>query len=127
MSQATWEASGGKGRERENADYAAMLKRMIRSYIVRVSEGDETDLAEMLEVGKLMDEAVAATVQRMKASQPDISWATVSEATGTTRQAAQMRFSKFEATDELVSFLNGARDIKTGKVAPFATTISASL
>lgn len=73
----------------ETPEYAAMLKRMIRAYAVRVADADYVDLADMLEVKAELDEAIRAAV-REQASRT--SWATVAQGLGVTREAAFQRY-----------------------------------
>ncbi len=76
---------------RSNSDFAAMLRRMIRAHGRRVAFGDETDLAELIELASAVDEAVAEAVHHLHYTQK-FSWATIAQATGTTRQNAQQRW-----------------------------------
>jgi hypothetical protein len=89
--------SGVKPRLRiETPEYADMLTRMVRAYGRRVADGDEVDLARMLEARAELDEAIGVAVrgQRKRHGQ---SWAYVARGLGTTRQAAQMRYGRTEA------------------------------
>lgn len=77
----------------ETPEFAAMLERMIRAYARRVAEADEVDLARMVEVKRVMDEALADAVrgQRDKLGR---SWAEIARGLGTTRQSAYERFAR---------------------------------
>lgn len=79
---------------RETNEYADMLSRMIRSYGKRVGEGDEIDLARMLEVCEEMDRAVQAAVDGQRSGPLKASWAYIAQATGKSRQAAYQRWGK---------------------------------
>lgn len=79
--------------ERETPEYAAMLERMIRAYARRVAEADEVDLARMVEVKRVMDEAVAEAVRGQRENLGR-SWAEIARGLGTSRQAAYERFSR---------------------------------
>lgn len=76
----------------ETAEYAAMLKRMIRAYGRRVGDADEVDLATMLEVRAEMELAIAAAVQGQRDGLGR-SWSEIARGLGTTRQAAHARFA----------------------------------
>lgn len=77
----------------ENHDYAAMLTRMLRSYRIRIAEGDIEDLAEFV---RLVDHA--NTLLRLAAldvkEAGGYSWAEVAAPLGITRQAAYQRWGK---------------------------------
>jgi hypothetical protein len=74
----------------ENAEYAAMLRRMIRAYVRRVGSGDEVDLSDMLQVARELDEAIAAAVARMRLE--GRSWDYIGKGAGITRQGAFQRW-----------------------------------
>lgn len=78
---------------RETPEYAQMIGRMIRAYGRRVGDADPEDLADMLALRDAFDEAVADAVH-LQRSRHGRSWADIATATGTTRQAAQMRWGK---------------------------------
>lgn len=78
-------------RDYENAEYAAMLRRMIRAYVKRVGDGDEADLADMLEVSDELDSALGAAVSGLRAQ--GHSWAYIAQGAGITRQSAWERWS----------------------------------
>lgn len=77
----------------ETMDYAAMMRRMVRTYGERVADGDPEDLADMLGVAKALDAAIAAAVRSMREDR-GLSWAEVARGAGTTRQAAQQRWGR---------------------------------
>ncbi len=74
----------------ETPEYAAMLARMIRGYGRRVGQGDEVDLAEMLEMGKTLADATSNAVQLMR--EDGISWSYIALGAGISRQAAWKRW-----------------------------------
>lgn len=49
-------------RVRETPEYAAMVRRIIRAHGRRVGDADPEDLAEMLEMREVLDEAIAEAV-----------------------------------------------------------------
>ena len=78
--------------ERETPDYADMLSRMVRSYAVRVGNGDPVDLARMLD---LRSEVDAAIVRAARAQHDEgFSWGEIAAACRMTRQAAHQRFGR---------------------------------
>lgn len=80
-------------RVRENGDYRSMLSRMIRAYGERVAWSDDFDLAEMLTLRDELESAITTAVQGQR-EHFGVSWAAIAQATGTSRQAAQMRYGK---------------------------------
>lgn len=84
--------------ERENSEYAAMLRRLIRSYGRRVGETDDTDLAEMVALRDTLEEAIEAAVHAQRAQRIPASWADIARGLGTTRQYAQRRYGRTTTT-----------------------------
>lgn len=72
-----------------------MLRRMIAAHGRRVADADPEDLAALLALRDALDDAVAAAVLGQRARHGR-SWADIARATGTTRQAAQMRWGRTE-------------------------------
>lgn len=89
--------------ERENSDYQAMLKRLIRSYGRRVATGDENDLAEMIELRDALEAAIEAAVHGQRAQKIPASWADIARGLGTTRQYAQRRYGRTTTTEEKIA------------------------
>lgn len=79
---------------RENAEFADMLTRMIRTYGKRVAAGDEVDLARMLQMEAELQSAIQAAVDGQRTGPLKASWAYIAGATGKTRQAAAQRWGK---------------------------------
>lgn len=77
----------------ETPEYARMLRRLIRSYARRVGEADDVDLAEMVDIKRELDEAVAEAVRRQRELYGR-SWADIARGLGCTRQAAQERYGR---------------------------------
>jgi hypothetical protein len=77
---------------RENTEYAAMLRRMVKGYGRRLADSDPTDLPDALAIMAELDQAIAGAVGGMRAA--GFSWADVATYTGTSRQAAQQRWGK---------------------------------
>lgn len=77
----------------ENDEYAAMLRRMVRAYATRVGEADPYDLADMLDVASMLDEAIAGAVTGLRAR--GYSWTDIADGAGLeSRQAAQQRWGR---------------------------------
>lgn len=79
--------------EYETSEFAQMLTRMLRAYGRRVGGSDVEDLREMFALQQEFSEAVQSAVTAQRAGLGR-SWADIAEASGTTRQAAQMRYGK---------------------------------
>lgn len=75
----------------ETADYAAMMRRMMKAHGKRVADGDVEDLAELLELQAHLDAAIASAVQGQRETHGR-SWADIARAAGSSRQAAQKRW-----------------------------------
>lgn len=77
----------------ETPEYAQMLRRMIKAYAKRVADADDVDLATMVELRGLFDEAIAAAV-RGQVEIHGASWSEVARGLGTTKQAAHQRYAR---------------------------------
>lgn len=76
----------------ETMDYLGAAKRFIRAAGRRVGECDEIELAELLALRAVVDEAVAEAVAGQRTYGK--SWAAIARGTGTTREAAWQRWGK---------------------------------
>lgn len=76
----------------ETNEYLQAAKRFIRAAGRRVAVGDEVDLAEMLTLQAVLDEAIQAGVDGMR--QQGHSWAYIAAGAGTSRQAAFQRWGQ---------------------------------
>lgn len=65
---------------------------MIRAAGRRVAESDEFELAELIAMRDELNQAIQTAVDGQLAT--GRSWAAIAVATGTTRQAAQMRYGR---------------------------------
>ncbi|WP_345751366.1 hypothetical protein [Microbacterium rhizophilus] len=81
-------------REVETSDYLSAARRFIRAAGKRVAEADEPELAELLALRDVLDDAIAEAV---KGQRSRVSWAGIARATGTSRQAAFKRWGHLEA------------------------------
>ena len=81
----------------ETPEFAAMARRVIRALGRRVIDGDEPDLAELVALRGVVNEAIAEAVhgQRTKHGR---SWSEIAAGLGTTRQAAQQRYGHRDAS-----------------------------
>jgi hypothetical protein len=75
----------------DHSAFAGFARRILRAYARRVAGADVEDLAELLELRQDVDDAIAAAVAGMR--ERGVSWAAIATATGTTRQAAQQRYT----------------------------------
>lgn len=80
-------------RERENPEYAAMLRRMIRAYGRRVADADPEDLAELVALRETLDQAITEAVNGQRQAYGR-SWADVARGLGMTRQSAHERYGQ---------------------------------
>lgn len=66
------------------------LPRMIRAAGRRVGNADEIELAKLIRLHDVVDEAIQAAVDLQR--ERGVSWAGIARGTRTTRQAAQQRW-----------------------------------
>lgn len=78
-------------RQRTTGQYLAMCKRMIRAAGRRVSLEDPEQLAELAELAAEVDHALVVAVAGQRAS--GITWESIGEAFGMTRQGAIRRWN----------------------------------
>jgi hypothetical protein len=69
-----------------------MMKRMMKAHGRRVADGDVEDLADLIALQEYLDYVVKGAVQGQRETHGR-SWADIAQATGTSRQAAQKKFS----------------------------------
>jgi hypothetical protein len=77
-------------RVRENDEYAAFTRRILRAYARRVADGDVEALTLMLGLSAEIDTAIGQAVTGLRAF--GYSWAEIGSRLGVTRQAAQQRW-----------------------------------
>ena len=78
------------GRVRENDEYAAFARRVLRAYARRVATGDVEALTLMTDLAAEIDTAISQAVQGLRGF--GYSWAEIGSRLGITRQAAQQRW-----------------------------------
>jgi hypothetical protein len=69
-----------------------MMSRMLRSAGTRVADADVEDLAALIHLREQLDEAIVSAVRGLRDT--GATWESIGQATGTTRQAAIMKWSK---------------------------------
>lgn len=78
--------------EVETLEFLGAARRFIRAAGRRVADADEHELAALIALQVDLDAAIAVAVKGQRSY--GRSWAHIATATGTTRQAAQQRWSK---------------------------------
>jgi hypothetical protein len=79
-------------RVRENDEYAAFARRVLRAYARRVADGDVEALTLMTDLADEIDTAISQAVTGLRAF--GYSWAEIGTRLGVTRQAAQQRWGR---------------------------------
>ena len=80
------------GRVRENDEYAAFARRVLRAYARRIADGDVEALTLMTGLAEEIDTAISQAVQGLRGF--GYSWAEIGSRLGVTRQAAQQRWGR---------------------------------
>jgi predicted transcriptional regulator len=81
------------GRQVENDEYGAFVRRVLRAYARRVGDGDVEALALMANLADDINAALGEAVKGLRAH--GYSWAEISSRLGITRQAAQQRWRTY--------------------------------
>lgn len=76
-------------RVRENPEFTAFGKRIIRAHGRRVATGDVEGLRDLLSLSEAVDEAVAEATRGLRGH--GYSWTDIAQRIGLTRQAARQR------------------------------------
>ena len=79
-------------RVRENDEYAAFARRVLRAYARRVATGDVEALTLMTDLADEIDSAISQAVTGLRAF--GYSWAEIGSRLGIIRQAAQQRWGR---------------------------------
>lgn len=79
-------------RYKETTEYLGAARRFIRAAGRRVADADEIELAQLVALQDVVDEAIVTAIRGMR--DRDCSWAYIARGLGVTRQAAQMRWGK---------------------------------
>lgn len=77
---------------KDNREFAAFSRRIMRAYARRVAVADPAALAELVELRTAVDAAIAAAVDGLRAE--GFSWGEIGRELGLTRQAVQQRFGR---------------------------------
>lgn len=80
-----------KKKETETPAFAKMVARQIRAHGRRVAVADDVDLAELVAMREVLEEAIADAVLGQR-EHHGASWADIARGLGTTRQYAQRRY-----------------------------------
>ena len=83
-------------RVRENPEFAAFARRVIRAHGARVANGDVEGLADLLKLQTEVNEALASAVGQLR-GRWGYSWADIATRLGMSRQAAHQRWGREEA------------------------------
>jgi hypothetical protein len=78
------------GRVRENDEYAAFARRVLRAYARRIADGDVEALTLMTDLSDEIDTVISQAVTGLRGF--GYSWAEIGSRLGITRQAAQQRW-----------------------------------
>lgn len=81
-------------REYEAPDLEAAASRMMRALVRRAEGGELEALEALVRLQAATKDHLQAGVDAYRSGPAEASWADIAEATGTSRQAAQMRFGK---------------------------------
>ncbi len=79
-------------RVRENDEYAAFARRVLRAYARRIADGDVEALTLMTGLADEIDTAISQAVAGLRGF--GYSWAEIGSRLGVTRQAAQQRWGR---------------------------------
>ena len=79
-------------RVRENDEYAAFARRVLRAYARRIADGDVEALTLMTDLAAEIDTAIAQAVTGLR--EFGYSWAEIGSRLGITRQGAQQRWGR---------------------------------
>lgn len=97
----------------ETSDYAQMMERMVKSYGRRVADGDPADLAELIALGRVLDQQIAEAVHGQMAAL-GVSWSDVAAAAGMTKQGAHKRWAKLPCGHRSVMALGAVCELPRG-------------
>lgn len=80
-----------RNRYRSTSDYIAMCERLIRAAGRRVARADADDLADLVRLADVLDEAILDAVIGLRSD--GWTWQSIGEALGVTKQAAVMKWA----------------------------------
>ena len=93
---------------RENDEYAAFARRVLRAYARRIAAGDVEALTLMTGLADEIDTAISQAVTGLRGF--GYSWAEIGSRLGVTRQAAQQRWGGHEPPPTAVPLTPGLHD-----------------
>jgi hypothetical protein len=76
----------------ETHEFLKMLRRMVRAAGTRVGRADPEDLAELIAIRIDLDAAIQRAVDGLR--EDGFTWQSIGDATGTSRQAALMKWRR---------------------------------
>lgn len=76
----------------ENDAYGAFIRRAIIAYGRRVGDGAVDDLAALVELRDVVDDAIADAVRALRSAPHEHSWSRIASVLGITKQAAMQRW-----------------------------------
>lgn len=83
--------TGGRKRYTDTHKFIVMVRRMIRTAGRRVGHEDPEHLTELVSLSQTLDEAIVTAVAGLR--HDGFTWESLGKATGTTRQAAIMKWA----------------------------------
>lgn len=81
----------------ETPEFLGMVRRMLRAAGRRVAQGDEVELSALADLKDEVDGVIGQAVAAWRTQ--GRSWATIGEALGVSKQAAQQRYGRFNTTE----------------------------
>lgn len=76
----------------ENDEYAAFVRRILRAYAARVALGDIDAVADMVAIGRELDDHIQEAVYGLR--NRGYSWADIARRVSTSKQAAHERWGR---------------------------------
>jgi hypothetical protein len=80
-----------------DADYEAVMLRMVNAYTTRAEAGGIVPLASAVRIRDALDATIDAMVETCRSPAWSASWSEIAEAVGLSRPAAAQRWARFES------------------------------